>query len=222
MYLFISNAKQKTFVKKQLQYLASWQGPGWWKCKLEHLPQQIAHKASFTPRSGHFSLTAELHWQFCTRVIQPGEFLISFLTVGQTFWRLTHSPPGGLGLLSSEGPNEVRDVYCQHVPPAGKPQEESVQDCAKQHNCSWEYTSVRTGGVAAHSKDLIYTVIVLSQIQHNISLSLLKTPPEQLQVKCHLLPPSQTIWHWQQSFPQWQSRSILLNLLHLLSIKMKT
>ena len=104
--------------------------------KLEHLSQQIAHKASYTPRSGPFSQTAELHWQFRTRVIQPREFSISFLTVGQTFWSLTHNPPGGLGLLSSEGPNEVRDVYCQHVPPAGKPQEGSVQDCAKQHNCS--------------------------------------------------------------------------------------
>ncbi len=129
--------------------------------KLEHLPQQIAHKASYTPRSGPFSQTAELHWQFCTRVIQPGEFSISFLTVSQTFWRLTHSPPGDLGLPSSEGPNEGRDVYCQHVPPAGKPQEGSVQDCAKQHNCSWENTSVRTGSVAAHSKGLTYNVVVL-------------------------------------------------------------
>jgi hypothetical protein len=82
--------------------------------KLEHLAQQIAHKASYTPRLGLFP-TAELHWQFRTRVIQPREFSISFLTVGQTFWSLTHNPPGGLGLLSSEGPNEVRDVYCQHV-----------------------------------------------------------------------------------------------------------
>ncbi len=91
--------------------------------KLEHLAQQIPHKASYTPRSGPFSQTTELHWQFRTRVIQPREFSISFLTVGQTFWSLTHNPPGGLGLLSSEGPNEMRDVYCQHVPPAGKAQE---------------------------------------------------------------------------------------------------
>jgi len=68
---------------------------------------------------------------------------------------------GGLGLLSSEGPNEVRDGYCLHVPPSEKPQEESVQDCANQHNCPRKYTSVRTGGVAAHSKDLIFKVIVL-------------------------------------------------------------
>ena len=53
--------------------------------KLEHLSQQIAHKASYTPRSGPFSQTAELHWQLRTRVIQPREFSISFLTVGQTF-----------------------------------------------------------------------------------------------------------------------------------------
>jgi hypothetical protein len=59
---------------------------------LEHLAQQIAYKASYTPRSGPFSQTAELHWQFGTRVIQPREFLISFLTVGQTFSSLTHNP----------------------------------------------------------------------------------------------------------------------------------
>jgi hypothetical protein len=53
--------------------------------KLEHLAQQIVQKASYTPRSGPFSQTAELHWHFRTRVIQPREFLISFLTVGQAF-----------------------------------------------------------------------------------------------------------------------------------------
>jgi hypothetical protein len=53
--------------------------------KLEHLAQQIAHKASYTPRSGLISQTAELQWQFRTRVIQPREFSISFLAVGQTF-----------------------------------------------------------------------------------------------------------------------------------------
>jgi hypothetical protein len=41
---------------------------------------------------------------------------------------------------------------------------------AEASHCSREYSSVGTSGVAAHSKDLIYNVIVLSQVQDNISL----------------------------------------------------
>jgi len=63
----------------------------------------------------------------------------------------------------------VRDVYFQHLPPADKPGC-GVVKIAEASHCSREYSSVGTCGVAAHSKDLVYNVIVLLQVQDNISL----------------------------------------------------
>ncbi len=75
MYLFISTVKQKTIcLKSNYNTLINGFGQADDNEKLEHLAQQIAHKASYTPRSVPFSQIAELHWQFRTRVIQPREF----------------------------------------------------------------------------------------------------------------------------------------------------
>ncbi len=134
-------------------------------------PQQIAHKASYTPRSGPFSQMQS----FTGKFVQGWSDLESFLVTPALLFCQSHSwllarpsevwhtaPSGGLGLFSSEWPKwSERFVLptcasCREISRG-----ECSRFCAQQHNCSREYTSVRTGGVPAHSKDLIYNVIVL-------------------------------------------------------------
>jgi hypothetical protein len=146
--------------------------------------KQLAKLLIVTPREclqGQGLLpNAGLYWQVRTRVIQPGEFLgkldqlFHFVNLILDYWPDLlkfdiQPPPWGLCLLSSQGLHEVRDMHFQHVPPAEKP-ECGVFMIAEASHCSREYSSVGTCGVAAHSKDLIYNVIVLSQVQDNISL----------------------------------------------------
>ncbi len=116
------------------------------------------------PNAGH-------HWQVHTRVIPLGEFSsytvssilsISFLIVDQTFWSLIHSPLWGpWSSLQWMTQWSERCVLPTCASCRETTRGECSRFCARQHSCSREYTHVRTGGVPAHSKDLIYNVIVL-------------------------------------------------------------
>jgi hypothetical protein len=48
-------------------------------------------------------------------------------------------------------PNEVRDVFCQHVPPAEKSQEGSVQDFVQSNTIAPENTQVLELVVSQHT-----------------------------------------------------------------------
>jgi hypothetical protein len=195
--------------------------------------QQIAHKASYTPRSGPFpKCRASLASR--TRVIRLGGFSsytgssilsISFLIVGQTFWSLTHSPLWGpWSSLQWMTQWSERCVLPTCASCRETTRGECSRFCAKQHNCSREYTSVRTGGVPAHSKDLIYNVIV----GYSSRLRITSAWSEPLE---------DTAWTTPSRMSSASPKSddvtlitilstvtveIILNLLHLLSIKMKT
>jgi hypothetical protein len=81
------------------------------------------------------------------------------------------------------------------VPLAEKPQDGSVQDFVQSYTIALENTKVLELVVSQHSKDLIYNVIVLYQIQYRYNISFItafgRHYLNNCQVECHLHPPSQ-------------------------------
>ncbi len=131
------------------------------------ISQQIARKASYTQMSGIFSQIQSFTGKFVLGWSDLEDFLV---TPALLFWQ-SHSwllarpskvwhtaPSGGLGLLSSEWPNEVRDLYCQHVPPAEKPQKGSDQDFVQSNTIAPENTQVLKLVVSQHTAKIWSTM----------------------------------------------------------------
>ncbi len=224
MYLFISNVKKNICLKYQADETENLE---------HHLPTNSSQSFLYSKVRALFP-NAELHWQVHTWVIRLGGFssytgssilTISFLIVGQTFCSLTHSPLWGpwssLQWMTQWSERLVLPTFasCRETTKG-----ECSRFCAKQHNCSREYTCVRTGGVPAHSKDLIYNVIV----GYSSRLRITSAWSEPLEDTAWTTPSRMS-----SAYPKSDDMTlitilstvtveIILNLLHLLSIKMKT
>ncbi len=129
--------------------------------------QKIDRKASYTPRSGPFSQMQSFTGKFVQGWSNLESFLVrpALLFPQSLSWLLAKpsevwhtAPSGGLGLLSSECPNEVREVYCQHVSLAEKPQEGSVQDFVQSNTIASENTKVLELVVSQHTAKIRSTM----------------------------------------------------------------
>ena len=89
---------------------------------------------------------------------------ISFLTAGQTFWSLIYIPLLGTFVFFSVKASMKWEMCTSSMCLLQRNYKGGVFKIAEATQLR-ECTSVRTYGVAAHSKDMIYNVIVLKQIQ---------------------------------------------------------
>ncbi len=211
MHLFLSNVKKHLF-KSSHNTLLHGRGQADETENLENLFATNSSQSFLYSKVRALFPNAELHWQVRTRVIWPGEFSsyisssilsISFLIVGQTFWSLTHSPLWGpWSSLKWMTQWSERCVLSTCASCRETTRGECSRFCAKQHNCSREYKSLRTGGVPAHSKDLIYTAWTTPSRMSSAS-------PKSGDVTLITVLSTVTV-------------EIILNMLHLLSIILKT
>ncbi len=137
---------------------------------LEHLLPTNSSQSFLYSKVRALLPNAELHWQDRTRVIRLGEFSsytgssilsISFLIVGQTFWSLTHGPLWGPWFsLQWMTQSSERGVLPTCASCRETTRGECSRFCAKQHNCSREYTMLELV-VSQHTAKIWSTINVI-------------------------------------------------------------